>query len=59
MVGRLSFSETFCCLWRLPQPDARAFPVLLDEDHAGQFEGGALRHLVATSHRTAGVDKTA
>jgi hypothetical protein len=27
----------------LPKPHARAFPVLLDEDHAGRFEGGAHR----------------
>ena len=53
MVGRLSFSETFCCLWRLPQPDARAFPVLLDEDHAGRFEGGALHRPIASSPRAA------
>jgi hypothetical protein len=48
-AGRASFA----------QPDARAFPILRHEDYAGLFEGGALRHIVATSHRAAGVDKTA
>ena len=59
MVGRLSFPEPIRSPWRLAQLDARAFAIFVDEDHAGQFEGGALRHLVATSHRTAGVNKTA
>jgi len=59
MVGCLSFPEPFRSPWRLAQPDAWAFAIFVDEDHAGRFEGGALRHLVATSHRTAGVDKTA
>jgi len=27
-------------MWSLPQPHARPFPVFVDEDHAGGFEGG-------------------
>jgi hypothetical protein len=41
MVARLSFSATFRSLCRLPQPHAGVFPVFVDEDHAGRFEGGA------------------
>jgi hypothetical protein len=42
-------------MWSLPQPHARAFPIFIDEDHAGRFEGAALRRPVASSPRAAPV----
>ena len=38
---RLRWEKSVGMTRRLPQPHARPFPVLLHEDHAGRFEGGA------------------